>query len=574
MSIKTEKRILIALALLLFLAKHFLISNLPIHARAYDTDDRLMVLMAAALRGGEWLGDYRGQLLMKGSFFPMFLAGISSLRLDYLGALNFLNALAAFFFVSQLRGILKRPVLRFILFAVLLFDPATCGELSFQRVYRTSITAWEALVLWGVYYGLYVNAAELNGRFRFRDLLLILLAGFDLWAIWNTREECFWVLPFIITATLLIGLRYRQAERQKVCSGRLTVLRAGMLLLPFIMLFAGNQIIRGLNERYYGEAVRLELADGNFSKALKSIYSVKNERETEMVTVTREKLERILAVSPALSRIRPELEKKLDWYARIDRHPKDGNTEDGWFLWGLKYAAFDNGATDTLPKSQNYWEQVHQEIEAALDDPSSGLERQMTMPSPLISPLQTGYLKKLPETLSGTIRFVAAYKDVYPGSGPSGKSYRENDRLFESVTNNTAFTDGEDMQARAAKELPHLDAAVKWLIRIGDVYRAVNPAAAVCGLICFILMAVRLIAARQTEFLPPCLIICGMLFSMLIVAAGVAYTHVSAFSAISSHYLSGAYPLMLGSAWFSILYMIQHILNRKGEQAAGPDGSY
>ena len=563
MNRKTEISILFGLALLLVLFKHLLIINLPIESRNYQTDDRLMVNMAAALSSGKWLGDYQAQLLMKGAFYPMFLAAVSSLKLNYLGFLNMMNVLAALFFVSQLRGLLKKPLLRFILFIVLLFDPCTFSQLSFQRVYRSSITEMEVLFLWGAYYGIYCKSLDIKKHFQIRELLIILFAGFVIWAIWNTREECFWMLPFIITATILIGFRYRKAAVEKTCSVKLAGVRAGLLLLPFLMLIIGNLIIRDLNRHYYGEAVRLEIDDGNFSDALNSIYSVKNREEIRYVTVTREKLERIMAVSPSLEQIRPELEAEFERYDRSDRHPNDGEIEDGWFYWALKYAAFKNGAADSLPKSQAFWKTVQQELEAALDAPSSSLERQAVMPSVLMSPLQRSYLEQIPEAFQKTMRYMLTYQGTIPLAGSSGKSSPGNDELFESVTNNIAVRNDEDVtSARITEKLPHFSEAMKLLMHIADLYRLVNPAAAALGLICFCIMIFLLLLKKQKELLSPILIICGMMFSMLIVAAGVCYTDISAFGAIIYHYLSGAYPLMLGSIWFSILFMVQMLMKK------------
>ena len=564
MNKRREKILLLTIALLLILFRYFLIKNLPIVAINYQTDDRLMAEMAIGLRDGKWLGDYQAQLLMKGAFFPMLLAAINKLGLSYLGTLYFLNTLAALFFVSQLREFLRKPVLQFVLFAILLFDPCTAAAQSFQRVYRTTVTEMEVLFLWGAYYGLYCKSLHINEHYRIRELFLFLLAGFVLWAMWNTREESIWIIPFAAVASLLIGYRYLKAFRERNSSGLMTWMRCGSLLLPFIMLILGNQIITGLNEKYYGEPVRLEVADGTYSKALKSIYSVKNKQEIDKVAVSSEKVERMLSVSPALRQIRPELEAELKRYDKAGSRNIDGEVEDGWFIWGLKYAAFNNGAADSLPKSQAYWETVHQEIEAALDDPSSGLERQTVIPAALMSPPRKSYIEKLPGAFAGALGYIASYRDVYPQEGSSGKANKIIVALFESITNNVAIgNDEEGSSARVAEKLPHLSAAVKWLNDIGDLYRVINPIASAAGLAFFLIMFFLAAVKKQTEKAAPCLIICGMFFSMLILIGGVSYTHVSAYKAILYRYLAGAYPLMLGSVWFSILYTVQLAAERR-----------
>ena len=53
------------------------------------------------------------------------------------------------------------------------------------------------------------------------------------------------------------------------------------------------------------------------------------------------------------------------------------------------------------------------------------------------------------------------------------------------------------------------------------------------------------------------LITTATLLSVLVLAAGVAYTHISAFHAINSAYLAGAYPLISAFVAISLLYFAQ-----------------
>jgi hypothetical protein len=52
------------------------------------------------------------------------------------------------------------------------------------------------------------------------------------------------------------------------------------------------------------------------------------------------------------------------------------------------------------------------------------------------------------------------------------------------------------------------------------------------------------------------LTVSGLLLTAAVLLMGVSYAEITAFSAISYFYLSGAYPLMLGGFWIMILYSV------------------
>ena len=148
----------IDVALLICLIKHLLICSLPLEVRDYNTDDRLMVEMAAGILNGQWLGPYDAVKLMKGAAFPVFLAVARTSGSSYMRLLDFTNSAACLFFTWQVRKIIKDRRLLFVLFTVLLFDPCTFSRFVFQRVYRSSITWPEVLFIIGAYLGLYNNS--------------------------------------------------------------------------------------------------------------------------------------------------------------------------------------------------------------------------------------------------------------------------------------------------------------------------------------------------------------------------------------------------------------------------------
>ena len=563
--IRVTEYALLAAAALLCVFKHSLVTSLPVEARYYVTDDFLMVQMAEGLLSGNWLGAYDPVILMKGAFFPLFLAASNRFGSSYLSTLDFMNTLACVYFVWQMRHLFRDRRLLFPLFVVLLFEPCTFSGRTFQRVYRSSLTWMQVLFLFGSYFGLYLRGKEhlKTGRWTQpgRDVILFLVAGFSLWAMWNSREESSWVIPFVLVATVLLLIDLLGALRTQKDARAAIGMRLLCCLLPFLILFGGNQWIRWENARHYGVSLRLEEVDGEFAETLKTIYSIKNETDIPYVTVSREKLERLYAASPSLQSIQPEVEAQMDRFAGADRNRLDREVEDGWFFWGLKRAAFDNGVADTLPKSQQFWKQVRVELEEALASPNSGLERQPVMPSALMSPWRSEFLSEIPGAFTDGLKYLVTFKGVGPSFELESYTGQYITRRFELVTNN--------LSVYAPSQAPldeHLHASLVYpsfavLERIVRIYQVLNRYVLLVSLPAYLVFVPVCAVKKRSIHVPFILIILGMVLSALVMFAGVIYTDISAFPAVNKFfYMNGIYPLMLSCEWLTILYLSEQIL--------------
>ena len=349
----------------------------------------------------------------------LFTAAVHALGLSYLGALDVLNTASSVFFCVQTRHLIRSRKLRLALLVVLLLNPVTFAELTFQRVYRNSIVAMLVLFLFGSYLGMYLRLHK-EKTSTGSDAVpgstpaiaaLSLIAGTSLWALWNTREDSMWVAPFVAVATAVMVALIALKARADCPPGQRAV-RVLLIALPIALCVAGNSLIARKNQAVYGSMIRLEVSDGTFANAMHSIYSVQNEHEVPYATVTQEKLERLYGVSPTLNSIRPELDAQLAYYDTADRKRNDGNVEDGWFFWALRKAAFENGAADSLSAAEEFYARISREIDAALDDPSSGLARQSTMPSALMSPWRAEYASSLPLAIAKGCWRLIAFRSV------------------------------------------------------------------------------------------------------------------------------------------------------------------
>ena len=324
-----------------------------------------------------------------------------------------------------------------------------------------------------------------------------------------------------------------------------------------MILVSGNQVIAQINQYKYGQGVRLEVSDGNFVRAIKAIYSIKNKENIPYTTVSGEKLERLFSFSPSLALIRPELEQQMNDYDKADRNGQDGEVEDGWFYWGLKKASYQSGLADTLPKSQAYWLRVAQELEQAAQDPETDLELQQTMPSALMSPWREEYWEQLIPTTVKAFDYILSFKDAEPSVQPSGKAGQETTRRFEIITNDfSLYSDGYS-NSQIQAEIARFQPTYGILMRIANIYQTVSKPVFLCSVCAYLFLLFRYMKKRDRQLVPCLLIPLGILLSIVVLSAGTAYTHISAFPAIKCFYLAGAYPLMLAFEAISLTSVIQ-----------------
>ena len=549
--------------LALILLKHMLASQLPISPRpSYRSDDHLMIMMARNILRGNWLGTYGYGTLMKGSFYPLLLSAVHLSGISFLSVLDLLNSAAALYFTLNLKPLLRRRRWLLILFAVLVFNPVNAAELTFERIYRCSITNLQVLFLFGSVIGAYLDEKDRFGRQSARALF----CGFVLWSAWNTREDTVWVLPFVLVAGIVM-----LARRLKKNRNRLRILCAVILFLaPYLVLMGGNAAVAAINMQYYGLPVRNEASAG-FGKMIKTMYSIKNAEYIEHVSVSAEKMERMYAASPTLSRIRPELTQSIQQAdANNDLSKNDGEVEDGWFYWCVRRALENSGIAKTLPEADAFYRQVSQELEEAIRNPANQLETQWVMPSALMSPWQEGYLERLPAYIARAFVYTAGFDEVSAtprivAPDVEGMSY-----LFEGITGNASVHSGEPFVSDYRRIFINRADAVT------SVYRSANPLIAAASVILYLLQLIAALIRKKKEEIPWLLITMGIGLSVLVLMIGIAYTEMTAFIAIRYTYISGGYGLMLAFEWITILQAMEKgydFLRKKKEGSHGSERS-
>ena len=402
---KISTVLVILLILFIVFLKQSLVSDLPINILAHaKQDDALMVDMAKEMLNGNYLGGYNDLIFTKGIMFPLFLVIGYSLGFSYISFQTLVYTLSCAFFIYSIKDFIKSKWILLGIFVALVFNPLSFASETLMRVYRNGITMSQVLIIIGSYIGMYMNRTD-----KKKTLFFALFGGLGISTMYHTREDAFWIMPFMIVVTMiLVGLLIKDKKKDIIKTGKMQTL---IYVMPFVMLTLVTNIISTINYNNYGIYTYNELNDSNFTKCMKAIYSVKPNVEIEYVSNPKEKIERIAEVSPTFSTIVDVmLNNNYKYFDGYDRKPDDGEVEDGWFFWVLRESVVESGVYKTVNDIDNFYLKVTEEINAAIKD--GKLEKQATMPSSLMPPWRKGNLGKLFAALGEEVGFILNYEDV------------------------------------------------------------------------------------------------------------------------------------------------------------------
>lgn len=435
-----KKHNLIWFILIVAVIKQMLVSQIPIFAiSTAGADDRLMVRLADSLLNGKWLGAYDNLTFVKGMFFPFFLALSNKVGISYIGLSTLLYSVACIVFIYAISPIFKKKWPMYFIYAVLMFNPVSFASLTLQRVYRNGVTLSQVLIIIGCIMAMYLRKKE-----RIRNIIgWAVLGGVALATLWNTREDSFWILPFVLVACIITVISIRMIYgtfKNKECLKKILI-----SILPIIMLITSIELVSIVNNYYYGEYLTTELSASSFPDAMKSLYAVVPNKEDadlgDRISIPVSTLEKVYKVSPTMAELKPYFDKELTRWDTSDSHPGDGQVENGWFFWYFREVVNDAGYYKTPQSADEVYKKIHEEIENSFKQ--ALLEKRNTMPSALMAPWKSGDGIKMIETMKKGIEFITKYDEVSTATFESVSDKSNGIRLFEAITNNHAIYPAE-----------------------------------------------------------------------------------------------------------------------------------
>jgi len=496
-------------------------------------DDALFIRLAQSMSDGQWLGAYDEYTLVKGAFYPLFIATVHVVGVPLLIAQQAVALIVAGVTAVAMHRLGLPRTMTLILFVVLALSPVAWHP-DLVRVTREPL--YTSLGL-----GVFAFAALVLLKQNQTPLArMIALGGFSVSfaAYWLTREESVWLYPSLAMLALVpaisTGFAWRRNGFSMHRAGASIIpvtLQGAALLLPFVALASGIAL---LNQTHYGSFITNEVREGTMPSAYGALLRIREDTHTPRVFFNADAAARAYAASTAARELKPTLDgPRGDTWRRIGCEslalsPCPSGFGGGWFMWVLREGAREAGHMNDAAASQAFFQKLAGELNAACDAgkiPCGPARDGMT------PPLVPQHFATLPDRVVDAIALALRFGFGDTGAAPSeGKP--EQLQAFREMVGAIAPT-----AAQPAIEPPNT------MKIIAQGYALVVPFAFTIAMFMFGLAILR----RRSVPLNRALVVVAIAAFTAIVARAllIATIHVTSWEAINVQYMSPAAPFVL-----------------------------
>ncbi len=389
----------LGVCIIITIAKLWLVEGQTLFAiGGADHDERLFLNLASNLLKGDWLGQYNRLTLIKGCFYPIWIALAFVSGVPLLLAQHLLYVSACSLLVVALSSRLKSPAILALIYLILLFNPMEYGIL---RVLREGI--YPALTL-------LVIAGALGIVFRWdRPLRCLLrwsmLLGCALSAFLLTREEGVWIAPAVL---MFVGLAAHRIWKTPMPGRMLRLLLC--CILPFGVCGAALSVVSAMNWFHYGVFTTVESKSREFLAAYGALTRVKHANWSASVPVPREARFRIYSASPVFGELEPFLEGDIgNAWAMVEGGGED--IRGGWFMWALRDAVEAAGHCSSGAAEASYYRSLAKDVNSACSEGrlECGPQRASLMP-----PFRAEYVRPLAGAFLSGVTYLVGFRDFDP----------------------------------------------------------------------------------------------------------------------------------------------------------------
>ena len=543
----------------------FISASVPFLATPqFGNDDRLFAQLARNILRYGWLGPYNQLTLVKGPFYPLFLAVSSLSGLPFLAVQAALYGVCSIVLARVIGQLSRSRGIEFVTALALLLNPVLF-ELTLLRIARESVYVSLTMLVMALAIGCY-NRRHATPVSR---MLLSGATGLALAALWLTREEGVWILPPLLLMAVIHLAGFRS-------HGHRVILRE----LALLGVIAGTAAIGVgsvciVNAWQYGVADAVEVKQTEFVAAYSALARIQQTDPRPHLNFPRSNLEQAYAVSPAAAELRSFLEGPNravlaqagcgDDGAIIA--PCDGEYRDSWFMWALRSATAAAGHYSTAREARAFYDRLAREVNAACDD-----GRLACRPSSnsLLPPLRWRDLTSASEAAYSMITMVVTlhgwwwqtnqwgkwWLPLPPVSclGPDPLPVCRDDGWFFDIAHMPLFVtltgSGGDpdyeRSMQAGMQLPSVRNALvmtKIVYRVRLVFSAVLPWLSGLALVCFMIAGAMQLSRRRRN----------LVWLIAMVCASVIVSRIGALALISAlwlytvrmMYLAPVYPFLL-----------------------------
>ncbi len=532
-------------------------------------DDFLMVYYAGNLLQGNWLGAFSNLVCAKGISYPLFLAGVYLSGLQYQLALILFNIVAIAFFLFAVRTWIKNKYLYLLIFLFLVFSPVTFASQISGVVYRDAILTPTLLIVLGCMFGLFIHRGEPLRKMVPWSVGL----GVSFSYFWFIREDTYWLLPFVCAMLLMTGIAIWRGKDRRLLP------RASLLVLPLVMLAVSYVGIGLVNYHEYGLFMVNDRTGTSFSDVFSDLISIDDgDDDTQVIWVTRDMLDLACSQSPTLDSISDELDASLELWGTTDTGLPGDIT-----AWALRTAASDAGYYSDATTMENFYAQVHEELQAAFD--SGALQQRSAFyVSSSARGMTADDVPLLEENFTEGFAHIIdyGYYDMDPLTSTGPFQYI---RIMETMTNSLAIYPDS-----VVNQIDDVGVAQYGLSTVGNVASAVLGKVATLykvtgyvlfglgtlGYVLLFIESIRDMRHRRFGNLVFFLIITGLLLSILVLLFGVTWFTswmAPTYQSNIYYYTSAGVTLMQLCECAGIIHLVRTI-KAAVERKKAKDGTY
>lgn len=528
------QRLAFAVAALATLLSLGLSSTLSPRALGFAlADDALFVRLAQSISDGQWLGAYDDFTLVKGPFYPLFIAMAHAVGLPLLIAQQALAlAVAGVTAVAMHRLGLPRTM-TLILFVLLALSPLAWHP-DLVRVTREPVYTSLGLAVFA-----FASVVLLTrNQTPFARMIALAGLGVSFAAYWLTREESVWLYPTLAVLAVVPAVNMAFVWwRNGLPTHRLresilpVALQAAALVLPFAALAGG---VAMMNKIHYGSFITNEVREGAMPAAYGALLRIREDAPTPRIFFAGDAAARAYQASEAARELQPALDgARGDNWRRIGCEalalaPCPTGFGGGWFMWALREAAREAGHMRDGASAQAFFDRLAREINGACDAGQIPCEPPHEGMRP---PIALMHFKTLPDRTNQALQMSLRFGFGDVGAAPSVGS-PEQLAAFRNMVGAIAPTDGEPQQA-----------ATPPMKVIAEAYALLVPLAFTIAIFAFGLALLRRRAVPLNAGLA--VVAVAALTAVAVRAILIAVIDVTSWNAVNVQYMSPAAPFVL-----------------------------
>jgi len=533
-------------------------------------DDMLFLNLANSLLEGNWLGQYNQITLIKGPIYPLWISLVYLLGIPLLFAQHLLYLLSCFVFCISIKPLIRSTPVLISIFTLMLFNPMSYVDGPMTRILREGIYPALALFVVASVIGILIRHSwSIKALIPWSIGLAISVSAF-----WLIREDSIWLIPGVVAI---------------LCFSLWTILKDGekdwprviVCLFPFMFLFISIGTVSTINKNYYGTFSVVDIKTPEFLAAYGALTRVKQGTWQPVVPVTREVREKIYAVSPAFSELKPyfvadiggwgstvkNIREGMKLNPELDRSMKAVFQRDGsgfWeetfnddqqellgavFIWTFRYAAAAAGYHTSGDVAGEYYLRLAREINLACDEGQLDCYRERTS---LVPPLNLGYAVPLFKTVINSLVYLARF-DEFKASVSASSGSVESLNIYRNLTREPISALDNQSIKNGRSSLDNIKLTV--MTSIAKIYQLSMPVIFIFAGVVYLITTIQTFKSRMINSL--WVITSIILMSIFVRAGELAMVHITSFPTINLIYLSPSYPLLLIFSALSLFHWYQ-----------------